>query len=157
MPIAPDVQVGERVTITHPELVNLYGCVIGDDTSIGPFVEIQRGVTIGRLCKISSHSFICSGVAIGDAVFVGHGVMFINDRMPRAAVDGHRTGESDWRLERTRVGNNVAIGSAAVIMCGVTLGEGAVVGAGAVVTRDVGPAEIVVGVPASSRPRLDKA
>ena len=153
MPIATDVSLGKRVAIAYPELVNLYGCVIGDDTSIGPFVEIQKDVVIDRLCKISSHSFLCSGVTIGDEVFVGHGVMFINDRMPRATAGGRRAGEADWRLEPIRIGNGASIGSAAVIMCGVTIEAGAVVGAGAVVTRNVNAGEIVAGVPARTHLR----
>src|SRR5262249_14967945 len=137
MPIAPDVRLGKGVAIVYHELVNLYGCIIGDDTSIGPFVEIQKDVTIGRTCKISSHTFICSGVTIGDEVFVGHGVLCINDRHPRAARGGRRLGEGDWKMEPTLVGDGVAIGSGAVIMCGVTIGAGATVGAGAVVTGNV--------------------
>ncbi len=153
MPIADDVRLGERVAIAHPELVNLYGCAIGDDTSIGPFVEIQKDVSIGRLCKISSHTFICSGVTIGDEVFVGHGVLFINDRFPRATREGRRARESDWRLEQTSVGARTAIGSGAVIMCGITIGTDAMIGAGAVVTRDVADGAVVAGVPARARLR----
>jgi len=148
MPIASDVRLGARVAIAHPDLVNLYGCAIGDDTSIGPFVEIQKDVTVGRLCKISSHSFICSGVTIGDEVFVGHGVLFINDRFPRATAEGRRAGESDWNMERTRVADRASIGSGAVILGGTSIGAGALIGAGAVVTRDVAAGEVVAGVPA---------
>jgi acetyltransferase-like isoleucine patch superfamily enzyme len=148
MPIAPDVRLGKGVAIAHHELVNLYGCIIGDDTSIGPFVEIQKDVVIGRSCKISSHTFICSGVTIGDEVFVGHGVLFINDRHPRAARGGRRLGEAEWSLEPTLVRDGAAIGSGAVIMCGVTIGAGASVGAGAVVTGDVPAGAVVAGVPA---------
>jgi acetyltransferase-like isoleucine patch superfamily enzyme len=148
MPIAADVRLGNGVAIAYHELVNLYGCIIGDYTSIGPFVEVQKDVVIGRTCKISSHTFICSGVTIGDEVFVGHGVLFINDRYPRAARDGRRLGEADWKIEPTRVGDGAAIGSGAVIMCGVTIGAGASIGAGAVVTRNVPAGAVVAGVPA---------
>lgn len=148
MPIAADVHLGNGVVIAHRELVNLYGCFIGDDTSIGPFVEIQKAVTIGRTCKISSHTFICSGVAIGNEVFVGHGVLFINDRFPRAAVAGRRASEADWTIEPTRVGDAVAIGSGAVILCGVAIGARATIGAGAVVTHNVPEGAVVAGVPA---------
>jgi UDP-2-acetamido-3-amino-2,3-dideoxy-glucuronate N-acetyltransferase len=153
MPIASDVHLGARVAIAHPDLVNLYGCTIGDDCMIGPFVEIQKDVSVGRLCKISSHSFICSGVFIGDEVFVGHGVMFINDRHPHAAVSGRLAGEGDWRLEQTRVGDHVSIGSGAVILCGLIIGESATIGAGAVVTGDVAAGATVAGVPARARLR----
>lgn len=128
---------------------NLYGCEIGSHTRIGPFVEIQRGVRIGERCKVQSHTFICTGVEIGDRVFVGHGVVFINDRRPRATrADGTLQTEDDWPLERVVVAREVAIGSGAVLLGGVTVGEGAVVGAGAVVTHDVAPGETVVGNPA---------
>jgi len=157
MPIATDVRLGERVTIAHPELINLYGCVIGDDTAIGPFVEIQKDVAIGRRCKISSHTFICSGVTIGDEVFVGHGALFINDRFPRAAAEGRRLGDGDWVLEPTRIGDRAAIGSGAVILCGVSIGADALIGAGAVVTRDVAPGETVAGVPARVQRRAGAA
>jgi acetyltransferase-like isoleucine patch superfamily enzyme len=148
MPIASDVTLGARVLVTHPDLVNLYGCAIGDDTRVGPFVEIQRGVAIGRACKISSHTFICEGVTIEDEVFVGHGVMFINDRDPHATVGGRLQTSDDWAVMPTRVRARASIGSGAVILCGVTIGEGALVGAGAVVTHDVAPGAIVAGVPA---------
>jgi acetyltransferase-like isoleucine patch superfamily enzyme len=148
MPIAPDVTLGARVLVTNPDLVNLYGCAIGDDTRVGPFVEIQRGATIGRACKISSHTFICEGVTIEDEVFVGHGVMFINDRDPHATVGGRLQTSDDWAVMPTRVRARASIGSGAVILCGVTIGEGALVGAGAVVTHDVAPGAIVAGVPA---------
>jgi UDP-2-acetamido-3-amino-2,3-dideoxy-glucuronate N-acetyltransferase len=147
--IAPDVLLGEGVVIHHPELVNLYGCRVGDATRIGAFVEIQRGAAIGRACKISSHTFICDGVTIDDGVFVGHGVMFTNDRFPRAlTADGRLQTDADWTLEPTRVGAGASIGSHATILPGVTIGAGALVGAGAVVTKDVPPFAIVAGVPA---------
>jgi acetyltransferase-like isoleucine patch superfamily enzyme len=151
MPITKDVQLGREVRIFHPDLVNLYGCSIGDETRIGTFVEIQAGTTIGARCKISSHSFICEGVTIEDEVFVGHGVMFTNDKYPRATTaDGRPQGANDWKVEPTRVGRGASIGSNATILCGITIGAGATVGAGAVVTRDVPPGAIVAGVPARS-------
>jgi acetyltransferase-like isoleucine patch superfamily enzyme len=147
--IAGDVVMGEGVVIHHPQLVNLYGCRIGDATRIGTFVEIQRGAVIGRSCKISSHSFICDGVTLEDGVFVGHGVMFTNDRVPRALTpDGRLQTDADWELIPTRVGRGASIGSNATVLPGVTIGEGALVGAGAVVTRDVPPYAVVAGVPA---------
>lgn len=145
--IAPDVVLGERVRIYG--FVNLYGCTIGDDSRVGTFVEIQRGARVGERCKISSHTFICEGVEIEDEVFVGHGVMFINDRRPRATNDdGTPQSSDDWTLERTRIGRQASIGSGAVIMCGVHIGARAMIGAGAVVTRDVAADATVVGVPA---------
>jgi acetyltransferase-like isoleucine patch superfamily enzyme len=148
MPIV-NVQLGRDVLIFHRDLVNLYGCRIGDETKVGTFVEIQKGVVVGARCKISSHSFLCEGVTIEDEVFVGHGVMFINDIEPRATTaDGALQTEADWSVLATRVRRGASIGSGAVIMGGVTIGEGALVGAGAVVTKDVGPGEIVAGVPA---------
>jgi acetyltransferase-like isoleucine patch superfamily enzyme len=161
MPIATDVRLGARVTIHHPELVNLYGCAIGDDTRIGTFVEIQKRATIGARCKISSHTFVCEGVTIEEDVFVGHGVMFINDRYPRATADGRPQGEADWAVVPTLVRRGASIGSGAVLLCGVTIGEGAMIGAGAVVTADVPDHGLVYGVPArlvedlraSQRPR----
>jgi UDP-2-acetamido-3-amino-2,3-dideoxy-glucuronate N-acetyltransferase len=148
MPISPDVRMGTNVTIYHPELVNLYGCVIGDNCKIGSFVEIQKNVVVGSMCKISSHSFVCEGVTIEDEVFVGHGVMFINDRHPHATASGRVQTEEDWRVIPTLVRHGASIGSGAVIMCGVTIGSGAMVGAGAVVTRDVPDNSTVRGVPA---------
>jgi len=148
MPIAPDVVLGERVAIFHPTLVNLYGCRVGDDTKIGTFVEIQKNAVVGRRCKISSHTFICEGVTVEDDVFVGHGVMFINDRHPRATADGRLQTEADWTVVPTVVKRGASIGSGATILCGVTIGENAMIGAGAVVTRDVAPGETVAGVPA---------
>lgn len=147
--IADDVVLGERVVIRHPELVNLYGCSIGADTRIGPFVEIQTGVSIGRNCKISTHSFICTGVTISDGVFVGHGVVFVNDNHPRATnEDGQLLTEGEWTLTETKVDEHASIGSNATVLGGVTVGRQALVGAGAVVTRDVPPFAIVAGSPA---------
>jgi acetyltransferase-like isoleucine patch superfamily enzyme len=148
MPVAENVILGQGVVIHHPDLVNLYGCTIGDQTSIGTFVEIQKNVVVGARCKISSHTFICEGVVIEDEVFVGHGVMFINDRYPRATSQGRLQTEADWTVIPTLVRRGASIGSGAVIMCGVTIGEQALVGAGAVVTHDVADATLVHGVPA---------
>ena len=147
MPIK-DVELGRDVKIFHPDLVNLYGCSVGDESRIGTFVEIQRNARIGARCKISSHSFICEGVTIEDEVFVGHGVMFINDREPRATSGGALQTEADWTMVETRVRRGASLGSGVVVLCGVTIGEGALIGAGAVVTRDVGAGEVVAGVPA---------
>jgi len=145
--IAPDVKLGRDVRIYG--FVNLYGCEIGDETRIGTFVEIQKNARIGARCKISSHTFICEGVIIEDECFIGHGVVFINDRYPRAAnPDGTPQGEKDWQVVPTRVCRRASIGSGATILCGVTIGEGAIVGAGSVVTRDVPPRTIVAGNPA---------
>jgi len=147
--IKQDVKLGQDVVIFHPDLVNLYGCVIGDGTRIGTFVEIQKGAAIGRNVKISSHTFICEGVDIEDGVFVGHGVMFINDIYPNAVTAaGALQTEADWEVVRTRVRARASIGSNATIMAGLTVGAGALVGAGAVVTRDVPDHAIVAGVPA---------
>jgi UDP-2-acetamido-3-amino-2,3-dideoxy-glucuronate N-acetyltransferase len=142
-----DVEFGEDVVVYS--FANLYGCSIGDGTRIGTFVEIQRGARIGSACKIQSHTFICDGIEIGDRVFVGHGVMFINDKRPRATAEGGvLQTEADWQLLRTTVEEGASIGSGAVILGGVTVGAGAIVGAGAVVTRDVAPGATVAGVPA---------
>jgi acetyltransferase-like isoleucine patch superfamily enzyme len=145
--IAPDVVLGRDVKIYS--FVNLYGCRVGDETRIGTFVEIQKGASIGARCKISSHTFICEGVTLEDEVFVGHGVMFINDRRPRATrADGTPQTESDWKLEPTTVRRGASIGSNATILCGLEIGERAIVGAGAVVTRDVPAGAVVAGNPA---------
>lgn len=137
-----------RDTVVH-SFTNLYGCSIGDETRVGTFVEIQRGVTVGARCKISSHTFVCEGVSIADEVFVGHGVVFVNDKRPRATTaSGALQDAIDWELLRTVVGPGASIGSGAVILGGVRIGPGALVGAGAVVTSDVGPGDTVAGVPA---------
>ncbi len=147
--VAPDVKLGRNVRLYA--FVNLYGCEIGDDTSIGTFVEIQKGVRVGARCKIQSHTFICEGVTIEDEVFIGHNVNFLNDRYPAATTTtGKHKSETDWTLEPTLVRRRAAIGTAAVIMPGVTIGEGAVVGAGAVVTKDVPARAVVAGVPAKT-------
>lgn len=148
MPIAADVRLGIGVDIVVPELVNLYGCAIGDGTKVGPFVEIQRGAVIGARCKVSSHSFICEGVTIEDEVFIGHGVIFTNDSYPRATANGRLQTAGDWQVVPTRVRHGASIGSGAVILCGITIGERVVVGAGAVVTHDVQAGTVVAGVPA---------
>jgi UDP-2-acetamido-3-amino-2,3-dideoxy-glucuronate N-acetyltransferase len=145
--IADDVVLGVDVQI-HA-FVNLYGCSIGDGTRLGAFVEVQKGVTIGRRCKISSHTFVCEGVDIEDHVFVGHGVMFTNTMLPRSVnASGELQTEADWRLQRTRIEQGASIGSGSVILCGITIGRDAVIGAGAVVTRSVPPGEVWVGNPA---------
>ena len=145
--IASDVVLGRDVRIHS--FVNLYGCRVGDETRIGTFVEIQKGASVGARCKISSHTFICEGVRVEDEVFVGHGVMFINDRRPRATrPDGTPQTESDWTLEQTIVRRGASIGSNATILCGVEIGEHAIVGAGAVVTKNVPAGAVVAGNPA---------
>ena len=145
-----NVEFGEGVIVFA--FTNLYGCRIGDETRIGPFVEIQRGASVGARCKIQSHTFVCDGVEIGDEVFVGHGVMFVNDKFPRATnATGGLAGTEDWTLLPVRVLSGASIGSGAVVLGGVTIGERAVVGAGAVVTRDVAAGEVVAGVPARAR------
>lgn len=149
MTIANSVLLGDNVRIFHPELVNLYGCSIGAGTTIGPFVEVQSGVTIGSNCKISSHSFICTGVTIQDEVFVGHGVMFTNDLYPRATTEsGTMQTAADWQMVETYIKRHASIGSNATILGGVTVGEYAIIGAGAVITRSVPDYAIVAGVPA---------
>jgi acetyltransferase-like isoleucine patch superfamily enzyme len=154
MPIATDVVLGQRVRIPQPDLVNLYGCRIGDDVMIGAFVEIQKGVTVGARCKVSSHSFLCEGVTLEDDVFVGHGVMFTNDLYPRASIDGRLQTAADWTVVPTVVRRGASIGSGVVLLPGLTVGEGAVVGAGAVVTKDVPPGVTVAGTPARMLRRL---
>ena len=145
--IASDVKLGRDVIIYN--FVNLYGCEIGEGTKIGSFVEIQRGAVVGRNCKVSSHTFICEGVIIEDNVFIGHGVIFINDKYPRATnADGSLQSEADWEVVETIVGRGASVGSGATILCGVKIGERAVVGAGAVVTRDVPAGTSVAGNPA---------
>lgn len=149
MPVAASTRLGLDTKIFHPDLVNIYGCTIGDGTTVGPFVEIQADVVIGARCKISSHSFLCSGVTVEDEVFIGHGVMFTNDRNPRATgPDGRLKGNDDWVQEPVVVRRGASIGSGAVILPGVEIGVGAMVGAGAVVVRDVPAGMIVVGSPA---------
>jgi acetyltransferase-like isoleucine patch superfamily enzyme len=149
MPIAADVVLGRGVRIFQPELVNLYGCSIGDESKVGAFVEIQKNAIVGARCKISSHSFVCEGVEIGDECFIGHGVMFTNDVYPSAVnQDGSLQTEADWQVIKTKVKPRASIGSNATIIAGVTIGEGALVGAGAVVTKDVPDFAIVAGVPA---------
>jgi len=153
--IAPDVKLGRDVKIY--QFVNLYGCEIGDESRIGTFVEIQKGAKVGRRVKVSSHTFICEGVEIEDHVFVGHGVMFINDRFPRAVNDrGELQGDSDWTMVPTIVRRGATIGSGATILCGVEIGENAIVGAGSVVTRNVPPATIVAGNPARVLRKIER-
>ena len=153
--IAPDVQLGEGVKIY--DFVNLYGCQIGDQTKIGTFVEIQKGTNIGRNCKISSHTFICEGVTIEDNVFVGHNVTFINDRYPRAtAADGQMQTEADWICVPTLVKKGASIGSSVSLLCGITVGENAIVGTGSVVTKDVPSNTIVAGNPARVLRKIDE-
>jgi acetyltransferase-like isoleucine patch superfamily enzyme len=153
--IAPDVKLGKNVKLS--KFINLYGCEIGDESKIGAFVEIQKNARVGKRCKISSHTFICEGVTIEDNVFIGHGVMFINDSYPRAtATDGNLQTEADWKVERTVVKMGASIGSGATILSNVSIGENAIVGAGSVVTKDVPPGSIVVGNPAKVLRYIDK-
>lgn len=148
MPII-NSKISKNVTIHHPDQVNIYGCEISDGCKIGSFVEIQKNVFIGKNTKISSHSFICEGVHIEENVFIGHGVMFINDRFPKSCnADGSTMKDNDWHLENTIIKKSASIGTGAVILCGVTIGEGALIGAGAVVTKDVEAFSTVCGVPA---------
>jgi len=152
--VADDVRLGEGVRLAP--FVNLYGCEVGDETRIGAFVEVQRDARIGKRCKISSHTFVCSGVTIEDEVFIGHGVVFINDRLPRATnADGSPQSEKDWTVEETVIRERASVGSAAVILCGVEIGAGALVGAGAVVTKNVPPNAVVAGHPARVRRILE--
>ncbi len=145
--IAPDVKLGQRVKLS--KFINLYGCEIGDDCKIGAFVEVQKNAKVGKCCKISSHTFICEGVTIEDSVFIGHGVVFINDKYPRATNSGGSLQtESDWAVEKTTIRQKASIGSGATILANVTVGENAIVGAGSVVTKDVPANSIVVGNPA---------
>ncbi|MBI5685382.1 MAG: N-acetyltransferase [Verrucomicrobia bacterium] len=154
--IAPDVRLGKDVRIFG--FANLYGCEIGDETKIGTFVEIQKGAKIGNRCKISSHTFICEGVTVEDEVFIGHNVTFINDRYPRAtAAGGQLQTEADWAVVRTLVKRGASIGSSATLLCGVTVGENAVVGAGSVVTKDVPPGAVVAGNPARIMKMLSRS
>ena len=149
MAVESDVRLGRGVVIFHPELVNLYGCQIGDGTKIGSFVEIQKNASIGKNCKISSHSFLCEGVTVEDEVFIGHGVMFTNDRLPRATRDnGSPQTNADWTVIPTRVKQCASIGSGAVILPGIVVGKGSLIGAGSVVTKDVPDFAIVAGNPA---------
>lgn len=146
-----DVVLGENVLVAP--FTNLYGCEVGDDTRIGPFVEIQRGARVGARCKVQSHTFVCEGVTVEDEVFVGHGVMFVNDKYPRATTSaGTLQADDDWQLLETVVERGASLGSGAVVLGGVRIGAGAIVGAGAVVTRDVPPGAVVVGSPARPRP-----
>ena len=155
--ITPDVKLGKDVAIRQPDLVNLYGCTIGDETRIGAFVEIQKNATVGKRCKISSHTFICEGVTIEDNVFVGHSVAFINDTYPRSTTaEGQLQTEADWNVERTLVKKGASIGSGCTILSKVTIGENAIVGAGSVVTRDVPSNSVAYGNPARVHRYVDQ-
>jgi acetyltransferase-like isoleucine patch superfamily enzyme len=147
MPISSSVKLGKNVFIPQPDLVNLYGCEIGNETKIGAFVEIQKGVKVGRFCKVSSHSFLCEGVTLEDKVFVVHGVMFINDLFPRSVSGDRLQTEQDWKVVPTVVKEGASLGSGAIILCGVTIGREAMIGADAVVNRGVPDSAVVKGVP----------
>jgi acetyltransferase-like isoleucine patch superfamily enzyme len=153
--IAPDVKLGKGVKLS--KFINLYGCEIGEDTKIGAFVEIQKNASVGRQCKISSHTFVCEGVTIEDNVFIGHGVMFINDIYPRATANGQLQTEADWKVERTVIKNGASIGTGATILANVTIGENAIVGAGSVVTKSVPANCIVAGNPAKVLRKIESA
>jgi acetyltransferase-like isoleucine patch superfamily enzyme len=153
--IAPDVKLGKGVKLS--KFINMYGCTIGDDTKIGAFVEIQKNASVGRRCKISSHTFVCEGVTIEDNVFIGHGVMFINDIYPRATANGELQTEADWKVERTVIKNGASIGTGATILANVTIGENAIVGAGSVVTKNVPANTIVAGNPAKVLRKIESA
>ncbi len=153
--IAPDVKLGKDVKLA--KFINLYGCEIGDESKIGAFVEIQKNASVGKRCKISSHTFICEGVTIEDNVFIGHGVMFINDSYPRATAAGQLQTEADWKVERTVIKKGASVGSGATILSRVTVGENAIVGAGSVVTKDVPPNAIVAGNPAKVLRYIEQA
>jgi acetyltransferase-like isoleucine patch superfamily enzyme len=151
--LSPGVRLGRNVKLS--QFINLYGCSIGDNTKLGTFVEVQKNATVGNNCKISSHSFICEGVTIEDNVFIGHGVMFINDTYPRATKNGELQTEADWKVERTIVRKGASIGSGATILANVTIGENALIGAGSVVTKDVPANAVVAGNPARILRYLD--
>ena len=152
--ISSDVKLGRNVKLS--KFINLYGCEVGDDTKIGAFVEIQKNASVGKRCKISSHTFICEGVTIEDNVFIGHGVMFINDSYPRATTDGKLQTEADWRVERTVIKQGASIGSGVTILANLTVGENAIVGAGSIVTKDVPAKSIVAGNPAKVLRYIDQ-
>ena len=153
--IAPDVKLGKGVKLS--KFINLYGCTIGEDTKIGAFVEIQKNASVGRQCKISSHTFVCEGVTIEDNVFIGHGVMFINDIYPRATANGQLQTEADWKVERTVIKAGASIGTGATILANITIGENAIVGAGSVVTKNVPANTIVGGNPAKVFRKIESA
>lgn len=144
--ITPDVKLGQNVRVF--DFVNLYGCEIGDNSKVGTFVEIQKGAKIGKNCKISTHTFICEGVTIEDDVFVGHNVSFINDKYPRSTTDGKLQTEADWKVVTTLVKKGASIGTSTTVLCGVTIGENAIIGAGSVVTKDIPANVVAAGVPA---------
>jgi acetyltransferase-like isoleucine patch superfamily enzyme len=153
--IAPDVKLGKGVKLS--KFINMYGCEIGDETKIGAFVEIQKNASVGRRCKVSSHTFICEGVTIEDNVFIGHGVMFINDSYPRATANGQLQTEADWKVERTIIKKGASIGTGSTILANITIGENAIIGAGSVVTKDVPANTIVAGSPARVFRKIDSA